>query len=157
MENTYFMNITEAREHILALATTLKLTEKAIRPLEDEAAKWEDRARLARSREMADLAGEAEREAEKINTRLEELRKEEGSIKSEIEAIRRELPGLAARERSIDPLLLEQELLAALGKSEEEAETDRAFRKLENEHAAQEALEAMKAGMKEPQGRKDIP
>jgi len=62
--------------------------------------------------------------------------------------MRRQLPGLAARERSIDPDLLEQELLMALGQTGEEAGTERAFQKLEKEKSADEALDALKARMK---------
>ena len=144
------MNIAEAKEHFLALVTTLKLTEKAIHSLEDEAVKWKDRAALARSRGVEDLTAEAEKELERINARLAELRSEESSLKASIAEVRRQLPGIAARERSIDPDLLEQELLAALGQTEEEAETERAFKKLEKESSADAALEALKAKMKEP-------
>ena len=76
------------------------------------------------------------------------LREEEISLKNGIADMRRQLPGLAARERSVDPDLLEQELLMALGQTEEEAATERAFKKLEKENAADAALEALKSKMK---------
>ena len=142
------MGAAEAKDYILGFITTLKLIEKEIRSLEDEAAKWKGRAELARSRGAGELAGEADREAEKINLKLAGLREEEQSLKDSIAEMRRQLPGLAARERSIDPDLLEQELLMALGKTEEEAETDRAFKKLEKDSAADAALDALKAKMK---------
>jgi phage shock protein A len=104
------VNTTEAKEFILGLISTLKLTEKEIRSLEDEAAKWKGRVELALSKEKNDLAGDAERELQKINTKLEGLREEESSLKGEIDSMRRQLPGIAARERNIDPYLLEQEL-----------------------------------------------
>jgi phage shock protein A len=138
-----------SREYIFALITTLKLTEKEICSLENEAAKWKNRTALARSRGIADLLAEAEREAERINTKLAALKEEERSLRDNIETMRRQLPGLAARERSIDPDLLEQELLMALGRDEKESEIDRAFEKLEKESAADAALEALKDKMKE--------
>jgi phage shock protein A len=138
------MSAAAAKDYILALITTLKLTEKEIHSLEEGAAKWKDRVELACSQGKNDLAAEAEREAVKINEKLAGMREEERSLKNQIEAIRRRLPGLAARERSIDPDLLEQELLIALGRTEEEAETVRAFEKLEKENSADAALRALK-------------
>ena len=142
------MNTAEAKEYILGYITTLKLTQKEIHSLEEEAAKWKARIELARSRGADDLRAEAEKEAERINLKLAGLREEERGLKRDIEAMRRQLPGLAARERSIDPDLLEQELLMALGQTEEEAGTERAFRKLEKESSANAALEALKAKLK---------
>jgi phage shock protein A len=138
------MSVAEVKEYVLSLITTLKLTEKEIHPLEEEAAKWKGRVELARSGGKNDLASEAGREAEKAEKKLSGLREEEKSLKNQIEAIRRQLPGIAARERSIDPDLLEQELLMALGHTEEEAETERAFQKLEKEAKADSTLEALK-------------
>lgn len=137
----------EAREHILGVITTLQLTRKEIRSLEDEAAKWKSRVDLARSRGILDLLAEAEKEAEKIHAKLSGLREEEQTLKDSVDSTLRQLPGLAARQRSVDPDILEQELLIALGHVGEEAETEKAFGKLEKESAADAALEALKARM----------
>ena len=142
------MSTAEAKEYILGYATTFKLTEKEIQSLENEAAKWKSRTELARSKGMEDLIAEAEKETEKINTRLAELRKEEQSLKESITAMQRQLPGLNARERSIDPDLLEQELLMALGRTGEETGTEAAFRELEKNDSASAALEELKAKLK---------
>jgi len=142
------MNASDAKEYILNIITTLKLTEKEISVMEDEAAKWKNRVDLARSKGVEDILAEAEREAEKVNSKLTGLREEALSLKSDIAEMRRQLPGLAARERSVDPDLLEQELLMALGQTEEDAATERAFKKLEKENAADTALEALKSKMK---------
>ena len=146
--NPLKMNTAEAKEYILALFATLKVIEKDIAVLEKEAAKWKGRVDLARSRGIEDLLLEAEREAERINTKLSGLREEALDLKGQIEYLRKQLPGIAARERTIDPDLLEQELLMALGQTEEEAGTERAFRKLEKENSADAALEALKSKMK---------
>jgi phage shock protein A len=142
------MSAAAAKEYILGLITTLKLTEKEIHSLEEEAAKWKGRAGLARSSGKDDLASEAEREAERAEKKLAGLLEEQRTLEDQIVAIRRQLPGLAARERSIDADLLEQELLMALGKTGEEAETERAFRQLEKETSADSALEALKEKIK---------
>ena len=143
------MSAAAAKEYILGFITTLKLTEKEIQTLEAEAAKWKSRLDLARSSGAEDLLREAGKEAERINAKLADHREEARTLKGSIEAMRRQLPGLAARERSIDPDLLEQELLMALGRTEEEAETEKAFRRLEKDNATDAALEALKARMKD--------
>ena len=109
------------KEYILGLLTTLKLTEKDINSLE--------------------------KEAERINSLLAKLREEERSLKTEIESIHKQLPGLAARERNIDPELLERELLSILGRSKEEIGEDRAFRELERDSAVDAELKALKIKM----------
>jgi hypothetical protein len=71
-------------------------------------------------------------------------------LKSQIETMRSQLPGLAARERSIDPDLLEQELLISRGYlpgDEVKAETDRRVRDLEKNAALDAELEALKTKM----------
>jgi phage shock protein A len=142
------MSAAAAKEYILGLITTVKLTEKEIHSLEEEAAKWKGRAELARSGGKNDLALEAEKEVERAEKKLAVLRDEENSLRNHIQAIRQKLPALAARERSINPDLLEQELLMVLGQTGEEAEAERAFRKLEKEAEADTALEALKAKLK---------
>ena len=158
--NLLGMSVAAAKEYILDFITTLKLTEKEIHSLEEEAVKWQGRVELARSRSAGDLLAEAERESEKINTRLASLRKEEGVLKERITAMRRQLPGLAARERSIDPDLLEQELLMALDGDPDKAATDRRFAALEKEARAEVALEKLKRKMSdsaEPEAGSDGP
>ena len=141
------MNAAEAKVYIHGFITTLKLTEKEIHSTEEEAAKWQNRVNLSRSKGAYDLLAEAEKETEMINTRLMGLKEEEQQLKEQIDAMRRQLPGLAARERNIDVDLLEQELLMILGKTREEAATDKAFRELEKNSAAEEALSSLKAKM----------
>jgi len=138
------MSAAAAKEYIFGLIATLKLTEKNIHSLEEEAAKWKGRLELARSAEKNDLASEAERGAQKAEEKLVGLREEEISLRNEIEAVRAKLPALAARERSVDPDLLEQELLMALGKMGEKVDTERAFEILEKESFADAALQALK-------------
>jgi phage shock protein A len=143
------MSAAAAKEYIFGLIATLKLTEKDIRSLEEEAAKWKGRVELARSGGKDDLASEAEKEAQRAEEKLIGLRVEEESLRDQIEEIRKKLPGLAARERSVDPDILEQKLLMALGKTGEEAETEKAFEKLEKDASAEAALQALKEKMAE--------
>jgi phage shock protein A len=143
------MSAAAAKEYIFGLTATLKLTEKSIHSLEEEAVKWKGRVELARSGSKDDLISEAEREAQKVEEKLVGLREEEVSLRDQIEDVRKKLPGLAARERSVDPDLLEQKLLMALGKMGEEADTEKAFEKLEKDASADAALQALKEKMAE--------
>jgi phage shock protein A len=142
------MNVLEAKEEFLAFVATLKLTQKEISALEIEAEKWKNRTQLAEKHGQEDLIKESFKEAERINFKLSVLKEEEHSLKSSIDELRKLIPALTARERIIDPDLLEQELLAALGQTEEEARAERAFRKLEKENAVDLALEELKIKMK---------
>ena len=139
------MSPADAKEYIFGFISTLKLTEKEISRLAEEADKWKNRADLARSRGADDLLSAAIMELENVYTKLAALKEEESSLKNQIDFMRRQLPGLSARERSIDVDLLEQELLMALGRTGEEAETERSFQKLEKESSADAALQALKA------------
>jgi phage shock protein A len=145
------MDPAAAREYTLQYVSVLKLTEKEIASLSEELAKWEGRVNLARSRGAGDLAAEAEKEALRIGEKKAFLENEAAALKAQIESMRRQLPGLAARRRSVDTDLLEQELLMAAGRmpgDEKEAAADRAFEELEKEKAAGDALEALKLKMR---------
>ena len=142
------MSPSAAKEFIFGFIATIKLTEKEILHVEEEAAKWKNRANLARSIGSEDLLNEAEKQAERANSKLSALREEASELKDKIDIMRRQLPGLAARERSVDADLLEQELLMALGQTEEEAKTEKAFKNLEKESAADAALKELKDKLK---------
>ncbi|MDR2053769.1 MAG: chromosome partitioning protein [Treponema sp.] len=142
------MNPADAKEYIFHFIATLKLTEKNRAGLEAELEKWRGRVDLARGKGAEDLAAEARRETERIQGKLDSLAAEEAALKTQIETMRRQLPALAARERSIDPDLLEQELNIALGK--DLADSGPAGPALERQFEsmnADAALEALKAKM----------
>jgi phage shock protein A len=144
------MDTAGTRDYILNFITTLKLTEKKSRELDEDLAKWNSRADLARSQGKHDLVAEAERTAGQIKERQAQLAEEVAELKGQIEEMRKQIPTLAARERSIDPDLLEQELLIAAGYlpgDEKKAETERRFRDIEKNNAADAALEKLKEKM----------
>jgi phage shock protein A len=149
-DSLFGMDAAAAREYITGFISALKLTEKKLLELGEERKKWEDRAVLARSRGAGELAGEAEKEAGKVREREAALEGERGELEAQIARMKAQLPGLAARQRTVDPDLLEQELLMAAGYApgdEEKAGTERALEKLGNEARADAALEALKARM----------
>ncbi|MDR1574896.1 MAG: chromosome partitioning protein [Treponema sp.] len=138
-----------AKEYILGYAAALKLTEKQARDVDAELGKWKSRVELARHRDL-DLAAAAEKELALLKDKQGRLSMEIGELRSQIAEMRRQLPLLAARERSVDPDLLEQELLMAtgrLGGEEEKAANERLFSGLEREASAEAALSQLKAKM----------
>jgi hypothetical protein len=143
------MSAAEAKECIFHFVSALKLAEKNQGALALELEKWNSRRDLALSRGAADLAAEADKAAARIRAEADAAAVEILELKDEIDAMRRQLPGLAARERSVDPDLLEQELLLALGRSpgDETQAAERDLENLEREAAAGAALEALKAKM----------
>jgi phage shock protein A len=144
------MNPAAAKEYIFNFITTLKLTEKQIADLDEDLAGWQSRIELAKSKARPELAAEAEKELERLTVKRRQLICEAGSLKTQIEEMRRQLPLLAARERSVDPDLLEQELLIAAGRmpgDEEKARNERQLKDLEKDAAADAALSELKAKM----------
>jgi phage shock protein A len=142
------MTPADAKEYVFRFIAALKLTEKNRAGLEAEREKWRKREELARNKGAEDLAVEARRETERIQGKLDSLSAEEAELKARIETMRRQLPALAARERSVDPDLLEQELNIALGKdlaagNPAAPALDRQFESIN----ADAALEALKAKM----------
>ncbi len=152
-DNLYGMSPEAAKEYIAAHAATRLLNEKKIAELDAAAAKWRERAALARSKGVADLAEAAEAELARTAAERDALAAETAELARSIESMRSQLPGLAARQRSVDPDLLEQELLIAAGRTPGDeaeaaaAETGKKLDGLEKESAADAALAELKARM----------
>jgi phage shock protein A len=144
------MDPASAKEYILGFISTVKLTEKKIQDIDNELDKWNSRVALAQSGRHTSLAQEAEKQVELLNGARQQLTLETSELRSQIEEMRRQLPLLAARERSVDPDLLEQELLIAAGYlpgEEEKARANRQFSEMEKDAAAEAALSELKAKM----------
>ncbi len=142
------MDPSAAREYIAAHIATVKLTEKKLAELDEELAKWRSRAELARSKGAEDLAQAADAEAARVQASRDPIAAEAAELKEQIERMRGQLGGLAARVRSIDPDLLEQELHMAAGGTPGEPNpvaTERKFAEMEKAAAADDALAALKA------------
>jgi phage shock protein A len=141
------MGAADAKEYIFHHIAALKLTEKRRDELVLEREKWLSRVSLARSRGAEDLALAAQGEADTLRTALSAVEAEIADLKARIRRMRDQIAGLAARERSVDPDLLEQEMLIALGGTPGETITpdlERQFQAAE----ADAALDALKARMK---------
>ncbi|MDR0707507.1 MAG: chromosome partitioning protein [Treponema sp.] len=139
-----------AREYIAQYITTLKLQEKESETSAADLSLWESRATLARSRGMEELALQAEKEASLIRSRKSALDADIETLKLQIEKMKKQLSLLASRARSVDPDVLEQELLMAAGHlpgDEEKAALERDLKTLEKEASADAALAALKMKM----------
>ena len=159
-EDLLGMTAAEGKEYIFQYLSTLKLTEKELESLAGDHAKWTSRVTLAEAEGKADLAAAARKEAARIQVRMETLGEEAETLRAQIDRMRRQLPALAARERSVDPDYLEQELQLLLGKTpgeEDSAQQEKQFSALEAEAAADAALEALKAKMGRGKAETDDP
>jgi phage shock protein A len=147
------------QEYAFSLVTQIKLNEKLLAECEADAEKWRKRAALARnsggnetrgSGTAEALAAEAEARAAASQSKAAALQAENAELRAEAEKALRALLGLAARERSVDPDLLLQELLIAAGHNpgeEQELGRERKFAELEKDAAADAALAELKAKM----------
>jgi phage shock protein A len=149
-DNLFGMNINDAKQYIVQHLIQCKLNAKKIDELNLEVEKWNRRIELAQSKNEMDLANEAQRKVDQLRAECETLTTENDDLKNVIDSMRRQLPGLASRERSIDPDLLEQELLIAAGYNpgdEEKVGLNKKFADLEKDASADAALEALKRKM----------
>ncbi|MDR2193432.1 MAG: PspA/IM30 family protein [Treponema sp.] len=144
------MTPASAREYIARYVTTLKLQEKEGEKLAANLSLWEARVNLARSKGAEELVLHAEKEVADIRERKAALEAEIETLKSQIEKMKKQLPALEARVRSVDPDLLEQELLMAAGYlpgDEEKAAVNRNLKAMEKSASADAALAALKKKM----------
>ncbi|MCL2244545.1 MAG: chromosome partitioning protein [Treponema sp.] len=146
------MSPADAKDYIVNFIATLKLTEKNIQNLDEEIVKWQSRTELAVSKGQAELAQDAQKEKNRLLEKKLTLTAEADQLKQQIEEMRRQLPLLASRECSIDPDLLEQELLMASGRmpgDEDKVRLERQFAQMEKTQAAETALEELKAKIRQ--------
>jgi phage shock protein A len=144
------LSVSAAKEFIFSHVTQAKLNEKRLAELRAEKEKWDKRAELARNQESFDLASQAEKVSADTAAKIAALEAETADLKAQIESMLRQVPALAARERSVDPDLLLQELLIAAGMNpgdEDKLGEDKKFAELEKNAQADDALAALKAKM----------
>ena len=80
----YGLTPAAAKEYLLGLVSTLKLTEKQAGVLDAELSKWNSRAELANFKCRPDLAREAEKEVEQIKSKQRQLIAEIAGLQSQI-------------------------------------------------------------------------
>ena len=144
------MDTAAAKEYIIAHIASLKLTERKIAELDAELGTWKRRMELAQSKGAIDLAEAAQGEMNRLQAERDRIAAEAGELEGQIQRMRTQIPGLEARKRTIDPDLLEQELLIATGHmpgDEDKVALERDFAALEKKTSAEDALAALKAKM----------
>lgn len=138
------------REYLLGLLTQAKLNRKELAALDTERATWRRRIELAAKAGDSALEMAARSELSAIDQKHDSLLAETEGFEAEASTLRKKLPIIAASERSVDPDLLEQELLMAAGRepgSSDELATEQKFADLEKDSAANDALARLKASM----------
>jgi phage shock protein A len=154
-DDLFGMTTAEAKEYILQHLATLRLTEKRRGELDGEVEKWTARLALAQGKGLEDLAAGAQGELERSRAERDRIALEAEDLRGQIERMIRQLPALGARERSVDPDLLEQELLMATGAlpgDEDRVKLERDLRALEKTQGVQSDLAALKAKIADEKG-----
>jgi phage shock protein A len=147
-DNIRGMPVKQAKEYILSFIATQKLNEKKLLVLKNEQEKWENRIQLAQNSGADNLTAQATAACQDIENQIRSLEAENAALKAQIKSMVGQLPGLAARERSIDPDLLEQELLLAAGFTPgKPLSEEQNFAALEQEQAVESALLELKQKM----------
>ncbi|MDR1287901.1 MAG: chromosome partitioning protein [Treponema sp.] len=147
------MNAAEAKEYILQHIISLKLIRKEMEELGENLSKWNVRTELARSKGETGLALEAKKEADRLQALRIKLSGDAEELQNAIDSMIQQLPGIARQGQggtepeTVDPVMLEQELLMAQGYlpgDEKKAETDRIMKKLEADTIAEIELAKLK-------------
>ena len=113
------MSPEQAKSYILAHITDFNMLKKRIEETQADLDSWKSRASLAASRGIADLAAAADAQAAKVAEALASLESEAEALKRDIETMKSQIPGLAARMRSIDPDLLLATLQMVTGETDD--------------------------------------
>ncbi|MDR0785267.1 MAG: chromosome partitioning protein [Treponema sp.] len=144
------MNASETKAYIADVLTSLKLTEKQREELASTAAIWESRVGLSRSKGDHALATAAQQEADVLKAKIAGLDAEIAVLRSEISSAKQGLTAVASRERSVDPDILQQELLIAAGRlpgDEDKVVMEQNLNDTANRESASAALAQLKAKM----------
>jgi phage shock protein A len=135
----------DAKRYILAHITDLNLLKQKIQTVAADLETWKSRVALAESKALPDLKASAEAQVSAIAANLAALSTEAQALERDIDAMKSQLPGLAARERRIDPDRLEVELQMATGEFDHpgQAAVEREVKATE----ADDALARLKASL----------
>jgi hypothetical protein len=136
-----------AREYLFAHATDLGLLEKKLAEKAAAVGTWRERQRLAQDAGRGELMAAAESQVSAGLAELDALKAEAEALRAGVEKMKRQIPGLNARERSVDPDLLLAELQGLSGQDPEGPDAE--FGKLKKESEAEEALAKLKKNLAE--------
>lgn len=142
------LDLPGAKAYMMDFATNARLLRKDLAALDLEIGTWTKRITLAEGKGMAELAGAARTRLAELEAKRATLAAEAAEVEAKVARIREKLPGIAARERSIDAdrLLAELQLMAGTLLDDGKPDLEESMRKLETESAVDSALAALKGG-----------
>ncbi|MFZ3110313.1 MAG: hypothetical protein WA234_06450 [Rectinemataceae bacterium] len=138
-----------AMDLLFAYTTDIKRHEKDIEALKKDAALWASRVSLAEARNLPELAAGAKTQLSGLEARLSGIQASKAELERDAARIKEALPGIKAKERSIDPDQLQAELSMMTGEAldPEKARLDRELDTLAKTGADSDPLEALKRKM----------
>ncbi|HCO49643.1 MAG TPA: hypothetical protein DIT55_09590, partial [Spirochaetaceae bacterium] len=92
-----------AMDLLFAYTTDIKRHEKDIEALKKDAALWASRVSLAEARNLPELAAGAKTQLSGLEARLSGIQASKAELERDAARIKEVLPGIKAKERSIDP------------------------------------------------------
>lgn len=117
LEELSKLDYPSAMNLIYAYTTDIKVHEKDLESLRKEAALWEARVGLARDKGLADLEAGASARLSQVNEKILSIETSRGELSRDLSRLKEALPGLKAKERSIDPDMLQAELSMMTGEA----------------------------------------
>ncbi len=150
--NLHGMTPQDAQAYILEFATSKRLTEKECETVKADILAWQQKQQLARSLGREDLVAAVDQRIAELTAKQANLELEIQDLAGKIEAMKRQIPGLKARERSVDPDLLLAEMEMTLGKSIDDIQKEQEIDGTLNSMSADEALKKLKDKLNNPEG-----
>ena len=143
------LDFASAQETLLAYATDIKTHEKDIESSKRDLALWKSRVALAESKGLADLAEAAKKQVAMIEEKLSRIEASRAELAADMQRIKEALPSIKAKERSIDPDLLQAQLSMMTGEAldPDAAKLDKELSALDSAPKADSALDALKRKM----------
>jgi hypothetical protein len=146
-----------AMDLLFAYTTDVKRHEKDIAAFDKEIELWSSRVKLAEAKAMPDLAEAARRQLGQITEKRDSVEASRIELARDVQRLKEALPGIKAKERSIDPdqLLAELSMLTGEAMDPEKAKIDRELSALSSS-PSEDTLAALKRkmglGPKDPSG-----
>lgn len=149
LEELSRLDYSGAMDLLFAYTTDIKRHDKDIEALKKDIALWTSRVSLAESKGMVELAAGARSQVTQLEGKLAEIEASRAELDRDARRIKESLPGIKAKERSIDPDMLQAELSMMTGEAldPEKAKLDRELDALSKAESAADPLEALKRKM----------
>lgn len=134
---------------LFAYTTDIKRADKEIEALRKEIALWTSRVSLAEGKGLTELAAGARAQLAQLDAKVAGILASRADMERDAGRIKEALPGIKAKERSIDPDLLQAELSMMTGEAldPEKAKLDRELDALSKADTSADPLAALKRRM----------